>query len=303
MFVFFALSLSSRSSRSMYPASSGVRPELILLLSFARLSSLPSLPFFDPFRYLARHRNAAASFPEVPTLICHIRSIFKTWHDNLLLSPPTFEDSLSRMPTEDRVFILKQLSDQLEALCSTVDRETGRVRAPAGNVVVSSSGSLGEGQIAVLGRVFTGPGGRHDNDHATIDQVRIAPTHEELMSDDVSIFPSFISSLLENLSIGVNPFVISYVSNEQKYLPYNVPLAPHPIKAGRIERVLDTQFRLLREELIVPLQKSLKLIFEDLAASNVATTHIGRLIREKGGVYRRENTRGLIYFVSSLCDH
>jgi hypothetical protein len=47
---------------------------------------------------------------------------------------------------------------------------------------------------------------------------------------------------------------------------------------------------LLREELIGPLQESLKLIFEDLRAPNIATTHIGRLMREKGGVYRRENT-------------
>lgn len=140
-------------------------------------------------RYLARHRNAAASFPEIPRLIYKIRSIFQTWNDDLLLSPPGFADSLSQMPVEERAFILKQLSDQLEALCMTVDRESGRVKLPSGIAVTSSHGALGEGQIATLSRVFRGPGGRHDNDYAAIQEIQIAPTHQELMSAEVSFFP------------------------------------------------------------------------------------------------------------------
>lgn len=138
--------------------------------------------------YLARHRNAAASFPEIPRLIYQIRSIFTTWKDELLLSPPAFEDSLSQTPIEDRTFIIKQLSDQVEALCTTVDRESGRVKLPSGIAVTSSNCALGEGQIETLSRNFRGPGGRHDNDQAIIQLIQIPPTHQELLSAEVSFY-------------------------------------------------------------------------------------------------------------------
>lgn len=157
-----------------------------LICAFALTYESP--PFLLPRpRYFIRHHNAAASFPEIPRFIYRLREVFKTWTDDLLLSPPTFVDSLSHISAEDRAFILSQLSNQLEALCSTADRETGRVKLPTGTTIERSNSYLGEGQIAMLYRQFEGPGGRHNNDHATIQQIQIAPTHQELMSDEVSV--------------------------------------------------------------------------------------------------------------------
>ena len=62
-------------------------------------------------------------------------------------------------------------------------------------------------------------GPRHDNDFVEIAQIQIAPTNGEL------------------------------VCRIPPYLPYNVPNAPHTYAADSIQRLLDIQFRLLREEL------------------------------------------------------
>lgn len=63
-------------------------------------------------------------------------------------------------------------------------------------------------------------GPRHDNDFADIADIRVVPTHEELLSP-------------------VAP-----------YLPVSTSDAPHHLPAHSMERHLDIQFRLLREELM-----------------------------------------------------
>jgi hypothetical protein len=83
------------------------------------------------------------------------------------------------------------------------------------------------GLVAALERVFdydgpgelceTGP--RHDNDHAEIELIRVAPTRNELLCED------------------------------DPYLPANFFEAPHFHEPRSVERLLDIQFRLLREEL------------------------------------------------------
>lgn len=86
-------------------------------------------------------------------------------------------------------------------------------------------GSTDEGTLAALHTTYVAPGElreegpRHDNDYVDIEGIRIAPTHEEL----VCRLPPF--------------------------LPANIYGAPHPLPSESPERLLDTQFRLLREEL------------------------------------------------------
>jgi hypothetical protein len=61
---------------------------------------------------------------------------------------------------------------------------------------------------------------RHDNDSSDIHGIRIAPTHEELLC----------------------PL--------QPYLPVFLPGAPHHLPENSMQRHLDIQFRLLREEMM-----------------------------------------------------
>lgn len=79
--------------------------------------------------------------------------------------------------------------------------------------------------VGALFQGYEGPGEerqggpRHDNDFIEIAQIKIAPTNEEL------------------------------ISRIPPYLPANIPNAPHTYPPDSIHRLLDIQFRLLREEL------------------------------------------------------
>ena len=82
-----------------------------------------------------------------------------------------------------------------------------------------------EGPVAMVQVAFDGPGAlcstgpRHDNDMAEIQNIRIAPTYEEL------------------------------ICQAEPCLPANFYDAPHHLPQESMERLLDIQFRLLREEL------------------------------------------------------
>lgn len=99
-----------------------------------------------------------------------------------------------------------------------------RLREPGGGT--ASVAISEEGDIAALHNAYEGPGSlrpegpRHDNDFVDINDIRIAPTHNELISR-------------------ISP-----------YLPANIHAAPHPYSPESMERLLDIQFRLLREELM-----------------------------------------------------
>lgn len=83
-----------------------------------------------------------------------------------------------------------------------------------------------QARIAQLAQTYDPPGAlhnngpRHDNDFEDISEIRIAPTNDELFCP-------------------VAP-----------YMPVFSPHAPHHLPAGSMERHLDIQFRLLREELM-----------------------------------------------------
>ena len=77
-----------------------------------------------------------------------------------------------------------------------------------------------ETQLSIIRRVYEAPGGRHDNDHASIAAIAIAPTQQELGST----LSSFVPSTLHD--------------------------APHHLPMQSMERLLDIQFRLLREEFV-----------------------------------------------------
>ena len=70
-------------------------------------------------------------------------------------------------------------------------------------------------------------GPRHDNDHEDILQISVEPSEAEL------------------------------VCTVAPYIPANVTPAPHHLRSDSMERLLDIQFRLLREELLLVVLQSL----------------------------------------------
>lgn len=125
-----------------------------------------------------------------------------------------------------RVHITGHLKTRVEGLVSIVDREQSKVeRSMRKDQPPARSAHNARGIINALQSTYDPPGElrqngpRHDNDFLDIDNIRIAPTHEELVVD-------------------IQPF-----------LPATYFEAPHPFPAASMQRLLDTQFRLLREEL------------------------------------------------------
>ncbi|KAG8845488.1 hypothetical protein FRC20_003183, partial [Serendipita sp. 405] len=100
-------------------------------------------------------------------------------------------------------------------------------------------------------------GPRHDNDFEDIRMIYIAPTEAEMMCK-------------------ISPF-----------LPANIPGAPHHLASESMERLLDIQFRLLREELIAPLRLALQSIISDLLNPSKKTP-LHSLLAKKGGRYTAE---------------
>jgi len=157
--------------------------------------------------------------------VSKVQDWFKTWQSGILLDSPLYDNPFSARPhTQD--IVLASIGDRIERLASIVSRELLKLRKEKSPSVVNVQPSgPSEGLLAALETTYEGPGplrtggSRHDNDARDINEIRIAPTHGELMSS-------------------VEP-----------YLPANFYGAPHHEAPDSMERLLDIQFRLLREEL------------------------------------------------------
>lgn len=166
--------------------------------------------------------------PSLPAFVRNVKVWLDTWAQAICASPPAFEDVLTKASKPARDHILQDLKTRIERITNIVDREQALVDRSIdrqNTALVSSSLNDSEGILAALANTYEGPGEyreegpRHDNDFSEISLIQIAPTDEELASK-------------------IAPF-----------LPANIPDAPHPYPSDSIERVLDIQFRLLREEL------------------------------------------------------
>jgi hypothetical protein len=81
-------------------------------------------------------------------------------------------------------------------------------------------------------------GPRHDNDHVYIEDICIIPTHQELVG------------ALYSLSDIVSHDCLIKLCKSPPYLPANIFGAPHLFAESSMERLLDVQYRLYREELM-----------------------------------------------------
>lgn len=179
---------------------------------------------FGCYRCLSRVKNATAKYPQLRALVHQLSDWLDAWSTEICATPPTFVDTLLQAPNQAREHVIKHLSDKSHQLCEIVDREHNKTH-PTKKPAPARTRVTEEGTLAALHNAYEGPGEsrgegpRHDNDHLYISDIRIAPTHEEL-------------------TCRIPPF-----------LPANIFGAPHPLPSESPERLLDIQFRLLREEL------------------------------------------------------
>ncbi|KAL4078405.1 hypothetical protein V8B97DRAFT_1937181 [Scleroderma yunnanense] len=211
---------------------------------------------------LVRFKNAVALYPRLGPLVTNLHSWIDQWSKGISTSPPSFEDPFRTVEPTVRDLLIKSLKERGDRLKAIVDREfekqTESKRAKSPSI---TSVRPNEGVIAALQSSYDPPGElrpggpRHDNDHADCYEIRVAPTHEELMCR-------------------VEPF-----------LPASLYEAPHPAPTESMERLLDVQFRLLREELTAPLRRAVQLIHDDLKAPKRSKTQLHALLQKNGGKY------------------
>ncbi|TBU41804.1 hypothetical protein BD309DRAFT_964525 [Dichomitus squalens] len=221
-------------------------------------------------QYFNRYKDAIRSNSDIPDFISQFSEWFDTWADGVSISPPRFEDPIASAPLNNRRLTVGHIQEDIDRLIAIVERETGTVlrlrKGPPKSTVTAAQRS--QARIAQLAQTYDPPGvlrpggPRHDNDFLDIEEIRIAPTHDELFCP------------------------------VQPYLPVFSRDAPHHLPADSMERHLDIQFRLLREELISATRASLAALHDDLLkiwAGNRAKkdkTQLETLIAKNGGSYR-----------------
>lgn len=217
-----------------------------------------------PSRYLSKFSEALVKHPVLATLVTSLEEQFATYAADLRSLTPTFTESLTRDSLQNRTFII----DNVGKFLANLRKMITRVQAIAFKSLSSTSLGLrtnlpSPAVMEVLRRFFEPPGEireggpRHDNDHAHIQDIRILPTHEELLSP----LPPFI--------------------------PANLAAAPHHLPSGTMNRQLDTVFRLLREDFLAPLRTSVSALFHDLGdARGKKNSPLLKLVAAGGGRYR-----------------
>ena len=177
--------------------------------------------------------------PELRDFVEDLFSWFTRWAEAIQASPPTFADSIILSSPAVRNLTLAELEKDVNRLRLITDREHGhteRMRRPTAHPIVTP-GQIQQAFISRLAHTYEPPGTlrdggvpRHDNDFTDIQDIRVGPTHQELLC----------------------PI--------QPYLPVFLPNAPHHLPQNSMQRHLDIQFRLLREEMMydpVPVLSSL----------------------------------------------
>ena len=197
-----------------------------LVIQYVETPSYLLIVTHIPSRVFNRFKTALETYPQLNELVGHLTEWFDLWATGVLSRPPTFQDPV----TSDREtcqLTVKTLRETIERLRTIIGREhhTTESRRVVTKKTVLSDAEKTRALLMGLEQTYDPPGHlrpegpRHDNDFTDIVQIRICPTSDELMCQ-------------------IGP-----------YLPVTIPGAPHHLPAGSMERHIDTQFRLLREDL------------------------------------------------------
>ncbi|KAJ1299739.1 hypothetical protein OPQ81_007327 [Rhizoctonia solani] len=213
--------------------------------------------------YLTRYKEASITNPGVHDFTKQIVQWFDEWVLALRANPP-FQDECTTYEEERREFMIDNLRRDKEQLLNKIRREHNvLVIHNQAQMSFETPEDAAPGLIAALERVFDydGPGDlcmtgpRHDNDHAEIEMIQVAPTSDELLYE------------------------------ADRYLPANFFEAPHFYDPRSVERLLDIQFRLLREELTSPMCLAVQLIVEDLRKSKSGVSVLSQKLSGRAGLY------------------
>ncbi|KAG8704206.1 hypothetical protein FRC08_002369, partial [Ceratobasidium sp. 394] len=226
-------------------------------------SHLFEVIFATFFEYTCRYKDALEVNLGMRGLVKQLAGWFYEWEASFESAAP-FDDPCKELEPRVRRFTHSELRKKVESLLNVVDRARAVVvhrSDTQAERIQNIANYQNEAILARLQREYQGPGDqrqagpRHDNDKVNIQEIRISPTQHELLC------------------------------TTPPYLPANIPKAPHQYPADGVQRLLDVQFRLLREELVAPIRTAVQLLANDLAQPKHAKTQLGDILKNKGGRY------------------
>lgn len=185
-------------------------------------------------RHLSRSKNVIVQHDCLGPFLIQLKHRFLTWTNDLRApdgTSPRYQNlSADKMEMRQREFVIKRLLDRVDRISGIVQRETDLVDrsvAKQTEAVTRAKKALeDERNLHLFGVTYVGPGilrpegPRHDNDFVDVSEIQVAPTDKELLCE------------------------------QAPFLPCIIPNAPHPYPSESMSRVIDTQFRLLREDLL-----------------------------------------------------
>ncbi|KAI0375984.1 hypothetical protein BV20DRAFT_31266 [Pilatotrama ljubarskyi] len=268
------------SARSWLDKTVNLPPSLQTNLDGARVFRTLSVVFLQ---YFNRYKDAARSHSGVASFIQEFADWFDTWAKDVCGPNPRFTDAIVHAPAKNRELSIAHIREDVQRLQEIVQRESGVVQRllsgpPKSSLTAAQRSQAIAGQLA---QTYDPPGAlratgpRHDNDFSGIGQIRIAPTHEELFSPT------------------------------QPYLPVLRNDAPHHLPMDSMERHLDIQFRLLREDLISTTRASMAAIQDDLltiwqrqgSARRSQKTKLEEVLEKSGGPYRTSGFDSVFFHI------
>lgn len=183
---------------------------------------------------MTRFKNVVAQHECVGAFIHQLAQWIDVWafgaQGPASITSNSMDPRLDALDRNRREFIVNHIKRRINLCVSIVSRESSAVEQTTQQRIdrenVAKEASQEKDQLFMLQAYYTGPGElreggrRHDNDFVSIQDIKVAPTDGELLCH-------------------IPPF-----------LPANIPNGPHPLPADSMGRLLDIQFRLLREELL-----------------------------------------------------
>lgn len=183
---------------------------------------------------MTRLKDVVARHADLEPFVNQFNDWFETWAAAVRApdrAGARFRDIVvEEMDAQRRDFATKRVRERMGRIISIVQRETRVVeRTSTKRTEAQAHAHQSDTQmlrLRMLEASYVGPGDlreggpRHNNDFVDISRIQVAPTDQELLC------------------------------LHAPFLPANIPNAPHPHPVDSMARLMDIQFRLLREELL-----------------------------------------------------
>ncbi|KAI9453339.1 hypothetical protein F5148DRAFT_1329332 [Russula earlei] len=242
-------------------------------------------------QYFARFKHAMQNHPELRDFVDDLFPWFFRWATAIKVSPPTFDDSITSSRREIRDLTLAEREKDINRLRLITNREyrhTERMRRAVAHTTVTA-GQIQQALTSRITQTYDPPGTlrdggepRHDNDFADIRDIRIVPTHKELLCPIPPDLPVFLPIAPHHVQrIRCNAISISSFDFLFCYSLTLMPFCP------------SSSIRLSIGEI----RKDLQIMQAPGAKSKPRATLLETLLGSKGGAYKTSGSNSVFFYL------